>query len=158
MRRNWKSVQPTSLLHAFRLCKDHAKERRRLSVERIAELMAVSIDVFYKWMGNGRMPANLIPAYEHICGINFVSRWLSMSANQMVIPIPTGKAVTANDVSQLQALLNTAVGHILEFAAGKVEADAALASIHAGMAGLAWHHEAVRKHQEPELDFEGGEE
>ncbi|MFA7269849.1 MAG: hypothetical protein WC073_10935 [Sterolibacterium sp.] len=158
MRRNWKSVQPTGLLHALRLCKDHARECKSLSVERIAELMAVSVDLLYKWLGNGRMPLNLLPAYEHICGINFASRWLSMSANQLVIPIPNGKAVTANDVSQLQALLNTAVGHILEFAAGKVEADAALAAIHAGMAGLAWHHEAVKKHAEPEFDFGGEEE
>lgn len=158
MRRNWKTVQPTGLLHAMRLCKDHAYERKRLSVERIADLMAVTADLLYKWMSNGRMPSVLIPAYEHICGINFVSRWLSMSANQMVIPIPTGKAVTANDVSQLQALLNTAVGHILEFAAGKAEADATLAAIHAGMAGLAWHHEAIKKHAEPELDFEGDKE
>ncbi len=158
MRRNWKSVQPTSLLHALRLCKDHARDRKRLTVERIAELLTVSPDLLYKWLGNGRMPANVIPAYEHSCNINFVSRWLAMSANHLVIPIPTGKAVTPTDVSQLQALLNTAVGNILEFSAGKVEADAALAAIHGGMAALAWHQEAVRKHAEPELDFGGDEE
>ena len=79
MRRNWKRVHPSSLHDALRLCKDHALEKRNCSVERkrIAELMDVTADLLYKWLSNGRMPVSSVPAYEHICGINFVSRWLA---------------------------------------------------------------------------------
>ncbi|MGB3289607.1 MAG: iron ABC transporter permease [Burkholderiaceae bacterium] len=55
MARNWKRVYPSNIVDAFRLCKDYALERRRLSVERIAELMGVTSDVLYKWLSNGRM-------------------------------------------------------------------------------------------------------
>ena len=41
-RRNWKRIQPTSLRNALELCKDHAKERHNLSVERIAEQMGLA--------------------------------------------------------------------------------------------------------------------
>lgn len=41
-RRNWKHIQPTSLRQALELCKDHAKERHNLSVERIAERMGLA--------------------------------------------------------------------------------------------------------------------
>ena len=36
--RNWKRIQPSSLRDALRLCKDHALEKKRYSVERIADL------------------------------------------------------------------------------------------------------------------------
>lgn len=157
MRRDWKRTQPTSLVHALRLCKDHALEKKNLSVERIADLMGVTTDSLYKWLSNGRMPANLIPAYEHICQIGFVSRWLAVSDGKVVIDIPTGRAATALDVHQLQGTLNSAVGSILDFAAGKADADATLAAINAGLAGLAWHRANVEKHLQPELEFGGAE-
>ena len=58
-RRNWKRVTPNSLRDALRLCKDHALEKKNLSVERIADLMGITADVLYKWLSNGRMPAML---------------------------------------------------------------------------------------------------
>lgn len=153
MQRNWKTIQPTGLLHAFRLCKDYARERNNLSVERIAELMGITPDLLYKWLGTGKMPANLIPTYEHICNVDFVSRWLSISAGKMVISLPSGRQVQAVDVHQLQGLLNDAVGLILNFAAGKATPFETLAAIHAGMAGLAWHKANVEKHATPEFQF-----
>lgn len=152
--RNWKRVNPGSLIEAFRLCKDHARERKNLSVERLAELMATSADALYKWLATGRMPANLIPAYEHFCGIDLVSRHLALSAGKLVVSMPTGRAVSPTDVQQLQSVLNDAVGAILAFAAGNAEAGEALAAIEAGMGGLAWHRGNVLKHQQPELDLE----
>ena len=41
-RRNWKTLQPTSLREAMELCKDHARERLNKGVERIADDMGVS--------------------------------------------------------------------------------------------------------------------
>lgn len=154
MRRDWKRVVPASLIEAFRLCKDYARERRNLTVERIAELMGVTGDALYKWLATGRMPANLIPPYEHICGIDFVSRHLATSAGKLVVDMPTGRQITPADVQELQAFLNTAVGAVLGFAAGNVEAPQVLSDIEAGMGALAWHRANVKKSDQPELELD----
>lgn len=153
MARHWKRISPASLLEAFRLCKDYARETKNLSVERIAELMGVTADALYKWLATGRMPAILIPVYEHVCGIDFVSRHLALSAGKLVVSMPTGRTVKALDVQELQALLNDAVGAILAFADGNADAGRTLAAIEASMAGLAWHRATVAKHCQPDFDF-----
>ena len=153
-RRNWKRVTPNSLRDALRLCKDHALEKKNLSVERIADLMGITADVLYKWLSNGRMPAQLIPSYEHICGIDFVTRWLTASAGRLLISVPTGRKASATDMQALQEVLNTAVGQLLQFYAGKTEAPDTLAAIQQAMEGLAWHRGNVEKHLTPELDFQ----
>ncbi len=158
MARNWKRVQPNSLRDAMRLCKDHALEKKNYTVERIADLMSVTDDLLYKWLANGRMPAACIPAYEHICGINFVTRWLAASTGNLMIAIPSGRSGKAADMQELQELLNTAVGRLLQFYANKVDAESALASIQQGMEGLAWHRANVQKHLQPEFEFSGGDE
>lgn len=154
MRRDWKRVVPASLIEAFRFCKDYARERRNLSVERIAELMGVTADALYKWLATGRMPGNLILVYEHICGVHFVSRHLVASGGSLAVPMPTGRAVTPTEVQELQALLTTAVSAVLAFAAGSTEAPQALADIEAGMGALAWHRANIKKSDQPELELE----
>ncbi|RQZ65534.1 XRE family transcriptional regulator [Burkholderia glumae] len=152
-RRDWKKVVPTSLPEAMRLTKDFARERRNLSVERIADLMGVTPDALYKWLGTGRIPAPLILVYENVCGINFVSRYLASSTGNLVIPIPTGRTVEPIDVQGLQTVLNDAVGAILDFAARKKKADETLSAIQAGMCALAWHHGNVDRTSQPDLEF-----
>ena len=149
----WKHAAPTSLIEALRLCKDYAREKRQLSVERIAELMGVTADALYKWLATGRMPANLVPVYEHVCGCDYTSRYLAIAAGKIVLNMPTGRAVRPLDVQALQGALNAAVGAILGFAAGDIAAAAALAEIEDGLAGLAWHHGNIERHQQPELDL-----
>lgn len=151
MKRNWKAIQPNSLIDALRLAKDFARERHNLSVERIADLMAVTHHDLYKWLANGRMPSILIPAYEMACGCHFVSQWLALSAGKLVIDMPRGRASTAKDIHALQATLNQAIGQILAFAEQKTDVDTALGAIHGGMAGLAWHKSNIEKHNQPEL-------
>ncbi|WP_133717100.1 hypothetical protein [Methylocaldum gracile] len=157
MSRNWKRIQPTSLLHALRLCKDHAREKHNRSVERIADLMGVTHDALYKWLATGKMPASLIPAYEMACGIDYVSRWLAISAGKLVIDIPTGKTAKPGDIHELQDILNSAMGNLIRFYSGRAQADETLAAIQSAMEGLALHRGNVAKHAHPELDF-GGEE
>lgn len=153
MARNWKRVLPNSLRDALRLCKDHALEKNNYSVERIAELMDVSSDLLYKWLSNGRMPASSIPAYEYICGNNFVTRWLAASTGNLVIVAPSGRNATASDMHALQEVLNTAAGQLLQFYNGKADAAAVLVAIQQGMEGLAWHKGNVEKHLQPEFEF-----
>ena len=154
-RRNWKRIQPTSLRHALELCKDFAKERHNLSVERIAESMGLTDHwTVYKWIQTGRIPANMIRPYETACGIDYVTRWLAASSGRLLIDIPTGRKADAADMQALQELLNTAVGQLLQFYGGKAEAGDTLAAIQQAMEGLAWHRGNVQKHAQPELDFE----
>ena len=153
MRRNWKRVQPASLRDALRLCKDHALEKHNRSVEHIADLMGITSDLLYKWLANGRMPASSIHAYEHICGINFVTRWIAASEGYLIIKAPPGRNAGAADMQALQEALNSAVGQLLQFYSGKAEAGAALAAIQHGMEGLAWHKGNVEKHLQPEFEF-----
>ncbi len=67
-----------------------------------------------------------------------------------------GRNATATDTNKLQEVLVEAVGQILKFAHGSTDADTALAAIHTGMTGLAWHKVNIEKHAQPEFEF--GEE
>lgn len=153
-RRNWNRIQPTSLRHAMQLCKDHARERHNLSVERIAERMGLTDHwIIYKWIESGRMPAILIPAYEAVCGINYVTRWLAVSADHLLVKIPTGKKAKPEDIQVVQEELNAAVGALIQFTAGRTTAEQTLESIQNALEQLAFHRENVKKHAQPELEF-----
>lgn len=149
-RRNWKSYRPTSLLDALRACKDFASERKNLSVERIADLMGITPDLLYKWLATGRMPVVLVPTFELVCGINFVSDWLAHSAGKLVMAIPSGRADVA-DVQALQGVLHEAVGALIEFYAGKCDEATTQSRLMTGMEALAWHQINVEKFEQPEL-------
>lgn len=74
----WKRHHPTSLRAALEGCKEHAREARNLSVERIAAEMGLNDHwSLYKWIESGRFPAVLLPTYQAVCGINLVTRWLA---------------------------------------------------------------------------------
>ncbi|MEX3614735.1 MAG: hypothetical protein VB141_13500 [Burkholderia gladioli] len=133
--------------------KDHACEVKHLSVERIAEFVGISADLQYKHLATGRMPANLILAYENVCGEHFVVRYLAAASGFLTIPVPTGRAVRPSDVQELQRVLNDAVGAILAFMDRRMEAADVLSKIDAGMNALAWHHGNVDKHAKPELEL-----
>lgn len=154
-RRNWNKIQPTSLRQALELCKDHARETRNLSVERLAERIGLTDHwTLYKWIQTGRIPTNMIGPFEDACGIDFVTRWLAGSKGKLLISIPTGRRVKALDIQALQEQLTSAVGQLLAFYDGRIPVEDALAAIHSGMCGLAWHHVNVSKHLQPELNLE----
>lgn len=154
-RRNWRGVQPTSLRNAIELCKDYARDVHRLSVERIAELMGEeSAWTVYGWLRDGSIPARKIAAYEHVCRVNYVTRWLAISAGCMLVQIPTGRALTERDVMALHADFNAAADHLIRFYAGQADTDATLGALTELMQGVAWHHGNVRQHQQPTLEFD----
>lgn len=153
--RAWKRVQPTSLRDAFVKCKDYARDAQNLSVERIAELMGLADQhSLYKWLANGRMPAVLIPAYERVCGIDFVSRWFVVSSGKLVINVPTGRTAGAEDTQNLQAVLTSATGALIEFYAGRAKAEEVLAAVQAGLEALAYHRGNVAAHSTPQLELQ----
>src|SRR3990167_5568807 len=86
-RRNWKQVRPNSAIDALRLCKEYAQEKKNLSIERIADRMGVTHDSLYKWLSSGKLPFNLLLAYELACGCHFASEWAAASSGKVVINI-----------------------------------------------------------------------
>lgn len=152
MKRNWKTIQPLSLTHAMRLCKDYAIERKRLSVERIADLMGVTHDSLYKWLSTGRMPAVLISAYENVCGVQFMTRWLAASSGKLIIDMPTGHAASDEDIQRLHLNFNEAVAKLIGFYKGSTNADETLAGLQTILEDLVGHRENVLQYNHPQLD------
>lgn len=151
-KRVWKSYRPSSMRDALRACKDYAIEKKRLSVERVANLMGVTDESLYKWQSSAAMPAALIPTYEHICGVAFVTEWLAEQAGKIVIDIPKGH-LGHEDVQTLQGVLHEAVGALIDLAAKKIDQEATLQRLMNGMEALAYHHANVKKFDQPELDL-----
>lgn len=155
MKRNWKRIIPHNLRDAFRLTKDHAIAEKRLSVERLAELMGKTPDWLYKVMADGSMPANLVPLFETVSGADFVSRHLVVSGGRLVIEAPIGRACDACDIQALQEILNAAVGKLLAFHADKVEPEEVIAYMTDAMQKLAWHRKNAADRVQPSLDLMG---
>ena len=153
-RRNWKKVQPTSLRHAIELCKDYAKEVHNISVERIAEIMdEESHWTVYGWLRDGSIPSRKILGYQHACRCNFITRWLAHTGGQLIIDMPRGRLLDGDDTHALQNTLNEAVGALLGFAAGRLDADQVGHELSTAIEALAWHRENVARHTQPELEF-----
>ncbi len=154
-RRNWKRMRPASLVEALRLCKEFAAERHQLSVERIADRMGATHDSLYKWLGTGRLPAILIPAYEHACGCHFASVWLAASAGKVVVDMPTGRTATTTDMVEFNTGFAAALQLLSDFYAHPGQANPAetLAALTAHLQQVAYHQANVQQHATPELDF-----
>lgn len=154
-RRNWKRVRPASLIEALRLCKEYAQDKANLSIERIADRMGVSHDSLYKWLATGRLPAILIPAYEHACGCHFASGWLAASAGKLVVDMPTGRTAKPADMVEFNTGFASALQLLSDFYAHPGQADTAqtLAALTAHLQQVAYHQANVQQHATPELEF-----
>jgi hypothetical protein len=154
-RRNWKRARATSLIEALRMCKEFAQERHSLSVERIADRMGVTHDSLYKWLATGRMPAILLPTYEHACGCQFASIWLASSTGKLVIDRPTGKVASQADMVEFNSGFARALQLLSDFHENPSEADTTttLAALSAHLEQVAFHHRSVATYATPELEF-----
>jgi transcriptional regulator with XRE-family HTH domain len=133
------------------MCKDHAREARNLSVERIADLMGVTDDSLYKWLATAKMPANMIPVYENACGCHCVTEYLASTSHRLLIEIPRGRSATDIEINQLQTDAAEAIGLLLKFRTGDANAAATLDALQRLLQGAAWHHANLAKHEQPEL-------
>ncbi|GKT19744.1 hypothetical protein AVHY2522_23595 [Acidovorax sp. SUPP2522] len=154
-RRNWKHLRANSLVHALRLCKEFAQERRNLSVERIADRMGVTHDSLYKWLGTGRMPAILVPAYELACGCHYVTDWYAAAAGRLSIPMPTGRNVGQADLLAVNSSCAAALQLLTAFYADPSAADptATLDALRTHLEQVAFHHHNVARYAAPELEL-----
>lgn len=155
-RRHWKRYQPATLRDALQGCKDYALERQNLSVERIAERMGLEDHwALYKWLSNGRMPLVCVPAYQHACGIDLVTRWLAASGNKLLVDMPTGKQAPHADMVELNTRFASALQLLTDFYRGGDQADsgATLEALRNHLEQVAYHHQNVAVYATPELDF-----
>ena len=158
MARNWNRVVPRNTLEAMRLCKDYAKAKKNLSVERIAALMGVSADNLYAWLGNGKMHLAMVQSYEHVCGCHFISDHLAHAQGKLVVTIPAGRAMQDTDLLKMHTSFSQTMALLASFYAGKADAAETLNAITEHMQTAAWHRGNVEKHLQPELDFNTEEE
>ena len=150
--RHWKRLRPSSLRHAMELCLEHAREKHRRSVDRVADLVGLSNKwALYKWLENGRMPTILLRPFEHACGIDYCTQYLATSAHKLLIDIPAGRGATDLEIADLQTSLTDAVRALIGYHTGKADSATTLAALTDAMSGLAWHRENVAKAHEPEL-------
>ena len=154
-RRNWKRWQPASLRDALKGCKDFAQERHNLSVERIAERMGLEDHwALYKWIANGRMPAVLLPAYEHACGINLVARWMAATDGKLLVDMPRGRQAQPADMVELNTGFAQALQLLTDFySGGQADPTATLEALRNHLQQVAAHQLNVAGFAEPELDF-----
>jgi hypothetical protein len=154
-RRNWKTLQPTSLRHALELCKDHARERLNKGVERIADDMGLADHwALYKYLQRGSMPANLIRPYELACGIDFVTRWFAGTSGKLLVDMASGRKLNQADVADLHKHFATALELLAQFYDKPTDPTATLAALTTHMAHVAWHRENVAQHITPQLELE----
>jgi hypothetical protein len=154
-KRNWKRIQPRDLRHAMDLCLEYARERYNRSVDNIADLMGeVNRYTLYKWIEAGSMPVRKVKAFKHACGIDFLSRWLAMSGNKLVIEIPIGKIADPEDMQALQEITHAAIGSLLKFYKEQADSAETLAAVQTALERLAWHRANVEKCRQPELPFD----
>lgn len=153
MTRRISNPVPTSLRAAFELDKAHALKRRRLNIERIAELLSTTPATLYKWIETDSMPVRALIAWQHITGSNHVVRYLASREGAVVIQIPTGRDVTAEDIHDLQMVLAAAPGALLKLMKGQIERSECLSALTNGMESLAWHRANVERQEQPELEL-----
>lgn len=150
---DWKRLQPTNLKQALRLCKEYARQFKRLTVPAIAELMGVSEDVLYKWLSTGGIPAHLLPAYEHICGIDYVTQYMAYRSYKLMIDIPTGRAINEVDFVEMQSISADAMSLLLKFYQSGEGLEKTVSALTSLMKGIAYHRENIQS--QPELDLYG---
>ncbi|OOZ41634.1 hypothetical protein BOW53_02850 [Solemya pervernicosa gill symbiont] len=153
----WRRLQPSNLREAFRLCKDYARQHHRRTVPAIAELIDETEDTLYKWLSNGKMPASKIPAYEHACGIDYVTQYLALRGHKLLIDIPTGKAAEMMDLNELQLVISQGMTLLMQFYQDQADPEETAEALTKILGGVAYHRANVAC-DEPELDLFAGAE
>lgn len=156
-RRNSLRGNPISVRHAMELCVHHAKVKRNLNVDRIVDLMGESsTSTVYKWLESGRMPVVKLRAFEHVCGADYVTRYLAHSNNKLLLDMPTGRKAEHRELNELSMTAHQVIGMLIGFYDGQQTADETIGALTMLMEDLAHQHGNVAKHQQPELQL--GEE
>lgn len=148
---------PTSFTEALRMCKDYAKAKHNMSVERIADEMGMTPSRLYQHLDTGDMPFNRVRSFQSACKCSYVTMYMAHSDDCMLIKIPTGKKMTDEQMLDFQSSFNKALTSLTEFYKSHSNPDQAMADLTNHMTVSAWHRANLEKALQPELDFEGEE-
>ena len=140
----WKRLQPSNLRDALRLNKEYARSFSRLTVPAIAELMGESEDTLYKWLSTGRMPVTIVPLYEHICGIDYVTQYLAYRSHKIIIDIPTGKVASEVEISDLQSISAKSMSLLIAHYQTGEDIDRTIEAMTQLLGGVAYHRENIQ--------------
>lgn len=156
-RTNWKCLVPHSMVKALNLAKEHGKEKKQQSVQRIGDRLGVSPDCLYKWLGDATMPVNKVIAFEDACGISFVTEYLAHSQGYLLVKAPTGRKAEHKDLNQLQLYMAQVAAKIIEANEGACTAQEAIDHIKVLMQDLAFQQKnvAVTQYPQEELNLGG---
>ena len=153
-RRNSLRGNPISVRHAMELCVNHAKTKRNLNVDRIVDLMGeTSTSTVYKWLESGRMPVVKLRAFEHVCGADYVTRYLAHSNNKLLVDIPTGRGAEHRELHELSMTAHQVIGMLMGFYDGQQSTDETVGALTSLIEDLAHQRGNVAKHQQPELQL-----
>ncbi|MFZ2269082.1 MAG: hypothetical protein WAV95_16015 [Azonexus sp.] len=147
----------SSLGDAIQQCLDHGLKNYNRGPKRIAELMGIKIDTFYKWLSENRIPANMIGPFENACGATFLTQYLCAQAHLLAVEMPRGKKVSAADVNDLHTHFAESMGLLIAFYKGESDQDETVASLQALMGQVAWHKANVERAASPELELFGAD-
>jgi hypothetical protein len=150
----WNRLVPHSMVKALNLAKDHGKEKKQQSVQRIGDRLGVSPDCLYKWLGDATMPVNKVIAFEEACGISFVTQYLAQSQGFLLVPAPTGRKAEHKDLNELQLYMAKVVAKIIEANQGECTAQEAIDAIKVLMQDLAYQQRNVKVAELPQEEFD----
>lgn len=136
------------------MCKDHAKRRYNLSVERIADDMGMTASRLYQHLENGDMPFNRVRSFQKACRCNFVTRYMAAGDNCLLVPIPNAKKLPDDKLVNISATYSRALHLLTQFHENGQDPEQVIAALTEHMENTAWHRANVEKHTQPELDFE----
>ena len=129
-KRNFKQIEAISIPHAMELCIQHAQQVLNLSVIQVADRMGEeSYNTLYKWLASGRMPAVKIRAFESVCGLDAVTRYLAHSDNLLAVRMPTGRRVQNKELNDLNIAANTVINQLFKFYEGETEATETITAL-----------------------------
>ena len=151
MGRNWKREVATSLSNGSDLCIKHAHEKHNLSVQGISDLIGENHHTLYKWLGETRMPIKKVIAFEKACGACFITQYLALANNKMLVDIPTGRKAEHRSLNELATFTNEVMGMLLKFADGEQNHDEILKAVTLLMSDFAHHRGKIEKNKQPEL-------
>lgn len=154
----YKNKIPSNFSEALRMCKDHAKAKHQLSVERIADEMGLSAVRLYQMLETGDMPIKKVKSFQRVCRCNYVTMYLAHGDDCMLVKMPKGKHMSDEQMLAFNATYSKALTELTEFYTNGQNPDGVIASLTQHMAATAWHRANVEKSAQPELDFESEEE
>lgn len=139
------------------MCKDYAKHRHNLSVERIADDMGMTASRLYQHLENGDMPFNRVRSFQRACRCNYVTQYMAYGDNCMLVPIPSAQKIDDDKLVHISATYSRALNLLTTFHQNGQDPDVVIEALTAHMETTAWHRANVEKHQQPEFDFERDE-